>query len=362
MSINKVLFFVDDGSFGWDETYYDTANYTDPAATLADLLVTWNKAIKLAQKRQACLAGGSNPCNGRICSSPQLVGIRVANLGNGETRSPRSTIFGTADGTVVTSGAQGDNPFTVIPGNAAGGGNNALGPADNPYSGVEVILTDNYPGQSKRNIAGVPDDFVCDQALKYTNNTGGAGTWITQFQNFAGELVGGNWGALHPCPALWKQRPNQAGSTGGVPNALPIVGLGGTWGGYPMPFPVQNISTGQPYVLVGGAGWNFGPGAFDPCAFWLVIVGTVAQPGSPDINGVYKASPIAPYQNTAATYTSNLFLLRHRFKPLNVLCQGWALQRQFTVSAFQRVQILRPASRKRGGPTERHRGRSRTRA
>ena len=92
------------------------------------------------------------------------------------------------------------------------------------------------------------------------------------------------------------------------------------------------------------------------CNTHLYVYGYVPLPGSPSINGIYRAFPGTVTAGNAATWT-----LRKRFSPLAPLCNGWAEVYSPTVSVFQQGTFTKPTKKSRGRPTALPRGRARAR-
>jgi hypothetical protein len=368
-SFNKIQLFLADDDFGWDETYYDTV----PAVldgngnpTLASLVSTWNKAVKLASLRAAMLPAAPNTCFATKCEAPEITQMRVSNTGRGESRAPRVTLYGGLDGafTVTPVGMKAfSNPIGV---NANGV---AIGQPLNPYDGVAVIFTDGYPSQSKRTIRGIPTNLACDQALNFGGIVAGsAPPWLAKWRAFANYITGpGALGAIHPVPQAWKASPLNVGAGAGA--TISSLGFPGPVSpSFPNILPQQNalgqltFTLSQPFTFANvGATGAYGT-VFDPCAFWLVIQGSTSCRRNGHINGVWRVVPLAPVGLTpGATYQTSIFTTCHSFLQVNLSCLGWATVRDWVVSPWQTVQLTRPASRKTGAPTPRHRGRIPTR-
>jgi hypothetical protein len=368
-SYNKIQLFFEDSAYGWDEIYHDTV----PAVldgngnpTLASLVDTWNKAVKLANLRVAMLPGAPNTCNPGFCTQPEMTQMRVSNTGRGESRAPRVTLYGGLDGqfTVAAAGMNAFNNAIGVNANAV-----AIGQALNPYDGISVIFTDTYPSQSKRTYRGIPSELVCDQAIGFgQRGIGNAAAWLVPWRKFANYITGpGALGSIHPVPQAWKTSPLNIGAGAGA--TIVSLGFPGPVSpSFPNILPQQNalgqltFTLSQPFTFANvGATGAYGT-VFDPCAFWLVIQGSSSCRRNGHINGVWKVVPLAPVGVApGATYQTSIFTTCHSFLQVSLSCLGWATVRDWVVSPWQTVQLTRPASRKTGAPTPRHRGRIPTR-
>jgi hypothetical protein len=330
--ISKVLFFINDGGYGWSESYYDTAANVNPIDTLP-------RAQALAAIRAAALGFGPGTCPGSSCSNPTLVGIRISTVGQ-----PRNTIFSTPNGQIIANGA-GIPPFPAL---TPGGGATA-GPSttpDNPYSAIEMLCLLANGQQAKRALSGVPDAAVCDQL--YNPNT----NWFKLAQAYAVELTSGRWGSLSQLNIATKLNP---------PPGTQIISLGNSVA--TPPIPAQN-EHGQPYIRV-RTPLNFG-GSGSPAiclTLKMVVWGYVAQPCTPNLNGVYRAVPIDVGLPPAPGFTlsTDTFLLRRSFPPLSDLCLGYASPPVPLVLAFSSIIFQRPMKKDRGRPFGLVRGRARKR-
>ena len=302
MSINKATFFINDGSYGWSESYYDKA--TSPA--LGD---TMTRALALAKPRSQMLGSASACALG--CSAPILQWIRVSQLG-----AARRTLFATI-GTFNVP-----NPQTLV---AVASTNVSIKnlpanetAADNPYSALEMALELSGGGTSKRAISGVPDDVICDQG--FTQNS----PFFSSAKTFIQQLIQ-SWGALQRLTPSSPPAGSVIDTITQDPNGRPIITLAAA-------LPIACCATMQ-----------------------LQIFCYKATPGSPVINGIYRAFPVY----TPPAVTTAVWMLNKAFPPLFPLCNGYAIQPAPSVASFNSGRFIRPMKKSRGRPTNLVRGRRR---
>jgi hypothetical protein len=300
-TLNRATLFINDGSFGWSESYYRVGSETFQA--------TMARAAILAQLRQNML-GGVASCS-VTCTGPTVRWIRVSSRFPGQQRLG---LFATYGGILLNDPAQ-QQQLPQLPGLKGG----VLDAADNPYSAIEFILTLAAGGQSRRAISGVPDDFICDQGL---SNVGG---FVNALKLFVGELVA-NWGALTSRPPATPLPGQVILEITQDPSGRPIIKL-------TSPVPIV-------------------------CSQKLQVFQYVAVPGTKNLNGTYLALPQTP--SVPMTGSTDIWLLRRPMPPLSWLSMGNALVPTPVVSAFTYpVSTPRPTKRDRGRPFGLSRGRAR---
>lgn len=162
---NKLLLDINDGSYGWTESYFDNNAGVALATTLAN-------GKTLAGLRANMLAG-SNPTG--TCVGPKIVGIRAS-----DTVVARNTLAG-----MYQAGQQ----ATSIKGSGTGTSN-----PDNPYSSVGLVLKNDRLHTSSRAISGVDDAAISDQQLDRNNG------FFAAANAFLAYLIDATspWGSLVP--------------------------------------------------------------------------------------------------------------------------------------------------------------------
>lgn len=325
---NRATLFFTDGSFGWSETYWDTAY----GAALKDTL---GRATTLARARAAMLAQGSNPCAGGPCGKPVLTWIRISSLSN-----PRATMVANPAGVVAVQGAGQTNIGSGGSGQVAGLA------ADNPYSAVLMVANLVGGGTSRRPLSGIPDGFVCDQSLA-------PGSAFTKaFQRFGNVLANGDWGALSEYgsgfakPVPFIPNPNVAG---GVGSAVAIASVTQDAQGHPV------VSLASPLPMP--------PGISTACGFRATIFGYIGDHKSPNINGTWRMVTTVPY-SAGPPVVQQQIRLSKAMAPLasTIACNGWIQFYNPVVVPFTTpVTLERPMSKKRGRPFGLQRGKSKVR-
>lgn len=289
---NRATFFLGDGKYGWSENLWDPVQ----AAPLTDTL---NKAMALAPVRNAMLATG-----------PFIQYIRLSIEG-----VPRSSLFVALNKNAKIAAWNGQQIKSLT-------GNIQL-PADNPFSSVKVMLSAaiGTPASnflSKRSISGVPDSLILDQDLDAGD------PWFPAWQKYLGRLIA-NWGIK-----TYKRHTPNANN-----NITTIIQDAG---GQP------TITVKAPLLLV----------LTSVCTINIRIVGYVADSGTPNLNGLYRAKIIGDPAN-------GVYQLLHPFKPLVPLCNGMAFLDDIVVPPITAGAVMGPGKKSRGRPFGLSRGRSRRR-
>lgn len=255
------------------------------------LAATLEAGQQLAALRANMLA--ANDATG-TCIGPKIVSLTAVNVDN--PRFTRTAMY--QAGSAVTS--------------IKGSGNGTSSP-DNPYSSVGLVLTNDRGHKCPRPISGVADDAISDQTLNKQN------AFFGNAANFLSVLIAGAspWGSLVPALEGDQKITN-----------------------------ITQNANGQPILTLNAA---LAP-AGDKCSYLLVISGYSGQPGTPNINGVFRADPNATY---------DVWTMFRRYAPLQPICMGMARLYVAAHSKYIDGYYSKPVKKNRGRPSGGPRGRSR---